>query len=65
MKVRFMGVNDELEMVSNFFEAIKQDPRIRKLTVSTPYPNRGNSNESRVYVDIELKDVKTFDLVKR
>lgn len=65
MKVRFMGVNDELEMVSNFFEAIKQDPRIRKLTVSAPYPNRGNSNESRVYVDIELKDVKTFDLVKR
>jgi len=65
MKIRFMGINDELEIVTKFFEAIKQDPKIRKLTVSAPYPNRGNSNESRVYVDIELKDVKTFDLVKR
>lgn len=65
MKIRFMGVNDELEIVTNFFEAIKQDPRIRKLTVSAPYPNRGNSNESRVYVDIELHDAKSFELVKR
>lgn len=65
MKIRFMGINDELEIVTKFFEAIKQDPKIRKLTVSAPYPNRGNSNESRVYVDIELHDPKSFELIKR
>ena len=65
MKVRFMGVNDELGIVTKFFEAIKHDPKIKKLTVSDPYPNRGNSNESRVYVDIELHDPKSFELIKR
>lgn len=65
MKIRFMGVNDELKIVTNFFEEIKHDSKIKKLTVSTPYPNRGNSNESRVYVDIELHDEKSFELVKR
>lgn len=58
MKLRVMGINEDLIKFSNLLTELEKIGIIQIVSSSRPYPNR-NSIESRGYVEINiLKDLK-------
>ena len=58
MKLRVMGINEDLIRFSNLLTELEKIGIIQIVSSSRPYPNR-NSIESRGYVEINiLKDLK-------
>lgn len=52
MKIRLMGTKQECEIMAEFFrQNLVTD---RAYSVSGLYPNRGNTNMYRLYVDIDV-----------
>ena len=56
MKIRLMGTQEELNA---FQQAIKQIPGISILNQSKEYPNRGASQERRIYIECNLNTIYT------
>ena len=56
MKIRVTGTSEEWAAAQAFYRELGKDPDVKYCTVSKPYPNRGDVNQYRVYVDIEYKD---------
>lgn len=56
MKIRIWGTKDECAQAQSFYNLLGQDPAVKFCTVSRMYPNRGSTNQFRVYVEIEYKD---------
>jgi hypothetical protein len=63
MKIRLMGLKDELDVAVNYYEGLKKELYIKGIMISLFYNNRG-SNCYRVYVDIEYYD-SYLDLMKK
>ena len=56
MKIRIMGTSEECELAQGFYRELSKDPAVKSSSVSNLYPNRGSTNQYRVYVEIEYKD---------
>lgn len=56
MKIRLMGVSEELD---KFVKCVKAIPGIDIVNISNEYPNRGISKEYRVYIECKLDTVYT------
>lgn len=51
VKVRLHGTPEE---VKKFAEWLEKQPRLRVLSVSDSYPDRGKSQYNRVYIDVAM-----------
>ena len=51
VKVRLHGTAEEIKVMS---ELLQRQPRLRVLSVSENYPDRGKSIYARVYMDVEM-----------
>ena len=49
MRIRLMGTLDEVQAVQ---QALSTTPGLQVVDTSAPYPNRGDSHQVRVYLDI-------------
>ena len=56
MKIRILGTSEECATAQRFYKELSKDDSVKFCTVSRPYPNRGSTNQYRVYVEIEYKD---------
>lgn len=56
MKIRVMGTSAECAAAQEYYREIGQDPDVKYCSVSKPYPNRGDVNQYRVYINIDYKD---------
>lgn len=54
VKIRIQGTSEENQQAQKFFEACERRGEIKILSVSDPYPNRGNSKYERVYAEIDI-----------
>ena len=54
MKLRLMGTSSDNE---HFISKMKNMPWIDIITISKDYPNRGNSKELRVYIELKMNTV--------
>lgn len=52
VKLRLWGTPEEIKALAEFIESC---PRLRVLSRSEGYPDRGKSVYERVYIDVELK----------
>ena len=53
VKVRLHGLIDE---ISELIDYLKSRPDVQVLCASAPYPDMGNSQYGRVYLDVEIKE---------
>ncbi len=51
MKIRIMGTMAECEAARAFYASL--EPRLKSLTISRLYPNRGSNTIFRLYIDME------------
>lgn len=51
MKIWVMGTKAECEAARAFYASL--EPRLKSLTISRLYPNRGSSTVFRLYIDME------------
>ena len=56
MKIRIWGTSEECAQARSFYNELGKDPAVKFCTVSRAYPNRGSTNQYRVYVEIEYRD---------
>lgn len=56
MKIRIWGTSEECAAAQRFYKELGRDPYVKSCSVSRLYPNRGSTNQYRVYVEIEYKD---------
>lgn len=54
VKIRLQGTREELTRAQDFLEACELRSELAILSVSDPYPNRGNSMYERVYAEVEI-----------
>lgn len=57
MKLRIMGVEEDLIAFSNLLRELQNNGKIQLISASKPYPNR-NSIEMRGYSEIKILDEK-------
>ena len=58
MKIRVMGTREECEQAQCFYRQLAKGENIVSSSVSGLYPNRGSTNQYRVYVEIVCKSEK-------
>lgn len=56
MKIRITGRKEELELAEKYYLNLMNESYVKSLTISNFYPNRGSTNQYRLYVDIEYYD---------
>ena len=58
MKIRVMGTLEECEQAQRFYTMLARGENILSSSVSGLYPNRGSTNQYRVYIEIVCKSEK-------
>lgn len=58
MKIRVMGTREECEQAQRFYRILAKGENVISSSVSGLYPNRGSTNQYRVYVEIVCKSEK-------
>lgn len=58
MKLRVMGTVDECTQAQRFYTMLGKSENIAYVSVSGLYPNRGSTNQYRVYIEIVCKSEK-------
>lgn len=58
MKIRVMGTREECEQAQHFYTQLSKGDNVISSSVSGLYPNRGSTNQYRVYVEILCKSEK-------
>lgn len=62
VKVRLWGTVEEMQPL---IEYLKRQPRLRVMSVSGSCKDRGESEYSRIYIEVEmLSDVQAFERLK-
>lgn len=61
MKIRIMGTQEVLAAAEHYYRGLEQEPNVKYVSVSRPYPNRGSNTLFRLYVDIEYKDLEVVE----
>ncbi|MDE7107176.1 MAG: hypothetical protein K2O39_02515 [Clostridiales bacterium] len=58
MKIRVMGTREECEQAQRFYTQLSKGDNVLSSSVSELYPNRGSTNQFRVYIEIVCKSEK-------
>lgn len=58
MKLRVMGTAEECKQAQCFYTALGKSDNVISSSVSGLYPNRGSTNQYRVYIEIVCKSEK-------
>lgn len=59
MKIRVMGTREECEQARRFYSHLADGENTEFASVSGLYPNRGSTNQYRVYIEIVCKSEKS------
>ena len=58
MKIRVMGTREECEQAQRFYTQLSKGDNVISSSVSGLYPNRGSTNQYRVYIEIVCRSEK-------
>ncbi len=53
MKIRIMGTQEECNIAKSYYQTLSNDENVKNISISNLYPNRGSSNQYRLYVEID------------
>ncbi len=56
MKIRVMGTREECNQAVSYYKALANDSNVKNVSISNLYPNRGSSNQFRLYVEIDYQE---------
>ncbi len=57
MNIRITGTEEELEVAKDYYQSLSKEDYVKAITISDFYPNRNSSNQYRLYIDIEYKNL--------